>query len=44
MSAGIGAGYDRRKFVAVPGTVLGAAVGALLGRHVERNVLSRRCR
>lgn len=26
------------------GTVLGAAVGALLGRHVERNVLSRKCR
>lgn len=26
------------------GTVLGGAVGALLGRHVERNVLSRRCR
>jgi hypothetical protein len=24
--------------------VLGGAVGALLGRHVERNVLSRRCR
>jgi hypothetical protein len=26
------------------GTVLGAAVGALLGRHVQRNVVSRRCR
>jgi uncharacterized protein YcfJ len=26
------------------GTVLGGAVGALLGRHVERNVLSQRCR
>jgi hypothetical protein len=25
-------------------SVLGGAVGALLGRHVERNVLSRRCR
>ena len=29
MSAGIGAGYDRRKFVAVPGTVLGAANGVV---------------
>jgi uncharacterized protein YcfJ len=26
------------------GTVLGAAVGALLGRHVQRNVISKRCR
>ena len=26
------------------GTVLGAAVGALLGRHVERNLPARRCR
>jgi uncharacterized protein YcfJ len=26
------------------GTVLGAALGALLGRHVQRNVISRRCR
>jgi hypothetical protein len=27
MSAGVGAGYDRRKFIAAPGTVLGAANG-----------------
>ena len=26
------------------GSVLGAAAGALLGRHVQRNVISRRCR
>jgi uncharacterized protein YcfJ len=26
------------------GTVLGGAVGALLGRHVERNMMTRRCR
>lgn len=29
MSAGIGAGYDRRKFIAAPGTVLAAANGVV---------------
>ena len=29
ISAGIGAGYDRRKFIAAPGTVLAAANGVL---------------
>ena len=46
MSAGIGAGYDRRKFIAAPGTVLGAANGlvdeniwlaAYLNGQIDRN-------